>query len=575
MNNENKTPGTIAILNEWRKQSKDKVLKTLVEILDGYAIKDDPIIKDATKTKPIKPASIRYVLVVPKFIKAPDKRRSDYQNEIENTLKKNLGISLYKKSVNLKGRVPVPGSKSFLGTTILDGEGLTHIIGIKEERSELNLLPGNMVPTVIGKWLTSKEMKERILTHISNNKSVTKKDSDAYKQLLSDAIRLNNVNGTIKYAIPKNDNNAEFFEVVSALNLASLLENKNNYILNNLLKMPAKYRQYLGNKPIKIYFPTDATYGLLDYFIDFRGVSSNNGYSQESKEARSLKISVKAKLGAVKEGKEAKGDTNTIKFQDLFGTLNNVDKWFKALGKWGISDLQKKQYGPKVIAYYGTEGDVTNLGTLYPVKALGDLLNKGSEKIKIKKQLRETLLSFGRSGNIKDFKNILNGKYSSDEVADAYADVFTKIYSKIENYRKGQPLNSTIITDEKILKTVTDTLPIILKTSKTPPKDVQLNIGNLALVAERTLQYSSYEDSQTKFNFYYMFYDRVLEKKRVIYSMPTRYGPDQVKFKYLSAINWNEEYKDWKNDLTKAWVSLRGKSNANKFGASGGLGISV
>jgi hypothetical protein len=64
MNNENKTPGTIAILDEWRKQSKDKVLKTLVEILDGYAIKDDPIIKDATKTKPIKPASIRYVLVV-------------------------------------------------------------------------------------------------------------------------------------------------------------------------------------------------------------------------------------------------------------------------------------------------------------------------------------------------------------------------------------------------------------------------------------------------------------------------------------------------------------------------------
>jgi hypothetical protein len=48
-----------------------------------------------------------------KFRKAPDKRRSDYQNEIENTRQKNLGISLYKKSVNLKGRVPVPGSKIF------------------------------------------------------------------------------------------------------------------------------------------------------------------------------------------------------------------------------------------------------------------------------------------------------------------------------------------------------------------------------------------------------------------------------------------------------------------------------
>jgi hypothetical protein len=100
-------------------------------------------------------------------------------------------------------------------------------------------------------WLTAKEMKERIL-NISNNKSVTKKDSDAYKQLFSYAISLNNVNGTMEnMPFQKTTIMLNFLKYVSALNLASLLENKNNYILNNLLKMPAKYRQYLGSKPIE------------------------------------------------------------------------------------------------------------------------------------------------------------------------------------------------------------------------------------------------------------------------------------------------------------------------------------
>ena len=72
-----------------------------------------------------------------------------------------------------------------------------------------------------------------------------------------------------------------------------------------------------------------------------------------------------------------------------------------------------------------------------------------------------------------------------------------------------------------------------------------------------------------------MFYDQVLATKHVIYAVPTRIGSDAVKFKYLAKANWLQEYKDWQGDIEKAWVGLRGKSNANHLGDYGALGISV
>jgi len=72
-----------------------------------------------------------------------------------------------------------------------------------------------------------------------------------------------------------------------------------------------------------------------------------------------------------------------------------------------------------------------------------------------------------------------------------------------------------------------------------------------------------------------MFYDQVLEKKHIIYAVPTRLGSTQIKFKYLAYANWLEEYNNWKGDMEKAWISLRGKSNPNKLGTTGALGINL
>jgi hypothetical protein len=545
------------------------IKKSLDEVLANYVIKETVNTKDKITKLPV----VRYVVIVPKFVKAGDKKRTDHQIDIEESLKKKLGNALFKKSVNLNGRVPIPGSKNFLATTI-DDTKTTYLIGLKEEANALNLLPGKINPKnpVVGVWLTAKEMKDRILDHIDSNTSISDKDKQSYHDLLDDAIKPST--NPIKYTVPKNENNAEFFELVSAINLASLLKVKNNYITDTLLDMPDKYKSILGKKPIKIYIPTSSTFALLDFFIDFRGVSSSSSYKQEGKEARSLKISVKAKLGAAKPGKEATGDTNTIKFKDLFNSkLKNVDRWYNELSKWSLTDLKKQQYGPKQIAYYGVESDInTNIGTLYPIKALGQLLSKGSDKSKMKKQLAKTLVSFGQR-KIGNFS--LKTKYTNDEVSDAFTEVIIDLSPKIQNYRKDDPLKSTMVTNPESLKIVLTTLPLILETTKVKPKDVKLNVANVGVICERILQNSSDEKSETKYNFYYMFYDQVLEKKHIIYSVPTRFGPDQLKFKYLAAANWLQEYKDWQGDIQKAWISLRGKSNANHLGDYGALGISV
>jgi len=543
-------------------------LKEIVEgVLSTYTIKQVVKSKEVkSKDKTIKKATVRYVVIVPKAIpNVQPKKRTEHQLDIEKSLSK------YKKYINLNGRVSVPGSKNFLATTI-DDDTTTYIIGLKEESNALVLLPGkiNLKNPVVGQWLTAIEMKKRILQHIDENSSLSADDNKSYHDLLKAAIQPNT--NPIKYDVPKNENNAEFFELVSAINLASLLKNKNSYITDTLLDMPDKYKKILGTKDVKIYVPSDSTFALLDYFIDYKGVADMK-LSQLDKETKSLKISVKAKLSAAAEGKYATGDTNTIKFTDLFdGDLKNVDEWYKNLSKYKLEDLKKQQYGPKIIAYAGVESSITKLGTMYPIKALGQLLSVGQDKVNIKKQLAKTLIAFGQK-KVVNFKGPGKTEYTNDEVTAAYMDIITNLSSNIANYRKEDPLKVDMVSQKKNYDIVLAALPLILQTSKS--QKIKENVANIGVICERVLQNSSSKESESKYNFFYMFYDQVLEKKHIIYAVPTRLGSTQIKFKYLAYANWLSEYKNWQGDIEKAWIGLRGKSNANHLGDYGALGISV
>jgi len=544
-------------------------LEIVEDVLSNYII--NQIIKPKGKTTE-KPA-VRYIVMVPKFIaNVQSKKRADHQNDIEDLLKKKIGTS-YKKYINLNGRIKT-SSGNFLSTTIDDTE-TTYVIYLKEQPSELTLLPKliNKQNPVVGVWLSAIEMKKRVLQHIDSSVITSQKDKDAYHDLLNNAIKPST--NMIKYNIPKNEKNAEFFELISAINLASLLKAGDAYIVNDLLHMPAKYKNILGKKEIKIFVPDDATTSLMDFYIDFKGVASGS-ISQKEKEEQSLKISVKAKLSAAKEGKFATGGTNTIKLQDLFDKdVKLVEEWYNNLSKYNLADLKQNQYGPKIVAEAGVESSVTSIGVMYPIRALGKLLSDSKTKAVMRNELLKTIAYFGKSSKdrVVDFKSKTK-KYTNDQVANAYMDIIINISSKLLTYRKESPLVKEMVSDKKNFDIVLLTLPLILKSSVDPK--INENVTNIGVICERVLQNASKEGNpKEKHNYFYMFYDQVLGRKHVIYAVATRYGPNQLKFKYLAYANWLQEYNDWKGDMEKAWISLRGKSNPNKLGTTGALGINL
>lgn len=533
-----------------------------------------------SKDKITKRPTIRYIVVVPKFIaNVQPKKRADYQKDIEAAL---LKKKIDKKYINTRGRTKTADSGSFLATTIdatINKIETIFFISLKEESSELVLLPSLINPKkpVVGVWLTAIEMKKRILQHIDLSPA-TPKDKKAYHDLLNAAIKPNT--NMIKYDVPKNENNAEFFELCSAINLASLLKAQNSYIVDTLLDMPDKYKELLSKNTPTIYIPAKSNFALLDFYIDFRGVSKNSAYKQEGKEARSLKISVKAKLSAAAEGKFATGDTNTIKFQDLFNkNVKKVDKWYNDLSKYNLADLKKNQYGPKIVAEAGVEGFNTSIGVMYPIRALGNLLSDESTAKAMRNELLKTILFYSKKTNdrVIDFKNKAKTPYTNDQVTNAYKDMIIKISSKLLSYRKESPLVKEMVSAKNKFENfdiVLLTLPLILKSSVDPK--IKENVTNIGVICERVLQNASREGDPTQnHNYFYMFYDQVLEKKHIIYAVATRYGSNQLKFKYLAYANWMSEYKNWKDDMEKAWISLRGKSNPNKLGEAGALGINL
>jgi hypothetical protein len=547
--------------------------KIIEDVLSNYTINQTINTKDKITKKP----NIRYIVMVPKFIaNVQPKKRTDHQNDIEDLLKKKIGTS-YKKYINVNGRLKTNDSGSFLATTIdatVNKIETTYFIILKEEPSALILLPKliNKKNPVVGVWLTAKEMKDRILEHIDLG-PVIPKDKKAYYDLLNNAIKPST--NMIKYDIPKNEKNAEFFELISAINLASLLEDKNTYIVDTLLHMPDKYKNILGKSDIKIFVPDSATTSLMDFFIDFKGVASSN-LKQEKKEEQSLKVSVKAKLSAGAEGKFATGGTNTIKIQDLFDKdVKLVEEWYKNLSKYKLSDLQKNQYGPKIVAEAGVESSVTSIGVMYPIRALGKLLSDEKTATAMRNELLKTISYFGKSANdrVVDFKSKAKTPYTNDQVTNAYMDMIIKISSKLLSYRKESPLTVDMAT-KKNYDIVLLTLPLILKSSVDPK--IKENVANIGVICERVLQNASKKGNPTeKHNYYYMFYDQVLGKKHVMYAVATRFGSNQLKFKYLAYANWLQEYNDWKGNMEKAWISLRGKSNPNKLGTTGALGINL
>jgi hypothetical protein len=108
---------------------------------------------------------------------------------------------------------------------------------------------------------------------------------------------------------------------------------------------------------------------------------------------------------------------------------------------------------------------------------------------------------------------------------------------------------------------------------------VDKNILNLVIMSEKIIMASSTESSFAKYNFYQMFFDKVIKEKGLIYGIPTRLGTDKLILKFYGLNNWESKYKSFVKGIEQSnlWIGVRGKASTNndpsKWG--GTLGLSV
>ena len=533
--------------------------------------------------------------------------RGDWQKAVNASL-----IKIFdRKAVSLSNPVVASQSKSSQATKI---ELMTYITGGPQKKQvsepiqiylifkdpvakvvvntagelDITVTPAKM--GVSGLWLTPQELAQKSKDYFSDiiyqGKKLPKEYIKEFHDIIDEALNLKLI---IDYNVRQSKDMALFSEILSAIKLGVLLQNPTNTSAKTVIEAikfnepeQADYMKVLKNNEskIKIKLPIEQNYSLLDYFISYNGTYTDKG---------SLKISVKSKLSSgLKEGKEATGDTNTVKFDDMFDKLPvNVQLWYNQFLKMKLTETAKEQFGPKVIAYRAITSKQTGIGGLYPIQALSVLLKSSVTSADQTAQILPVLRRFGQKATdfdktlaeLRDFKDKRSkGKYSEGDVVEAYKKAFIELgYSnnlKKYNYRNSIGALSDSIGEENV-HIIENTIGHIMVTTKFSKADsVDKNLLNLSILAERIISESATEESKPKYNFYKMFFDKVITEQSIIYGIPTRLGPNKLKLKYYGLYNWESKFTEYKKSL---WIGLRGKASTNnppdKWGGS--LGISV
>jgi hypothetical protein len=558
-------------------------------------------------------------LIVETFSKETD--RGDWQKAVNASL-----IKIFdRKSISLSKPVSAGQSKSSQATKI---ELTTYITGGPQKKQvsepiqiylifkdpvakvvvntagelDITVTPAKM--GVSGLWLTPQELAQKSKDYFSDiiyqGKKLPKEYIKEFHDIIDEALNLKLI---IDYNVRQSKDMALFAEILSAIKLGVLLQNPTSTSAKTVIDAikfnepaQAQYMKVLKNSAkndkIEIKLPNAQNYSLLDYFISYDGQEdksvADGNTDLTPKEKLSLKISVKSKLSSTaKIGKEAKGETNTVKFDDMFDKLpKNVILWYNQFKATGLTQMAKEQFGPKVIAYKAITAKEIGAGGLYPIQALSYLLtspttskNQTAEILPVLKRFGQKKTYFDKTlAELRDFKDKRSkGKYSENDVVEAYRKAFIELgyQDNIKKYNYRNPIRtlSGKIGEENV-HIIENTIGHIMETFLIGPGDIETKIINLVILAERIVSESSTEESTAKYNFYKMFFDKVIKEKSIIYGVPTRFGPNKLILKYYGLNNWESKFTEYKKSL---WIGLRGKASPNKppdkWGGS--LGISV
>lgn len=405
--------------------------------------------------------------------------------------------------------------------------------GKNESAKELKELKPSKIDGLTDTWLSPEQFKTKVITYIDSkyfpSKNIMVKE--AYKEMVNASFK-NQLRDSASIA---SDLSSEFFEVLSALKAARLLQSNNSMIMK-IFGIPV---DSIEARKVKIYIPQKANEPLTDYEISYDKDHPTYG------ENGNLKISVKSKV----RGSSAA----TVKFDTMFSDISEVNAWFNKLS----TSIRRKQVGQYNVAKsalsYKSLGKIT---TLYPIRAVKMLLASV-----LKGKVTSDFSSVINHGNINSFKKMC--KEIDKKVTGGMASAR---YIPIDD----------LITDAKILKECKTLIAYNL--DKNPNQYLKLldkepvksgntylakgtqekypfSLNNFALICERVVVETSKERSNTKLNFYKMFYDNVLTKREVAYSVLSLEGTDEVKLEYgfHSKYNFNQY---------KKWIALRSKNYA-------------
>jgi hypothetical protein len=167
------------------------------------------------------------------------------------------------------------------------------------------------------------------------------------------------------------------------------------------------------------------------------------------------------------------------------------------------------------------------------------------------------------SAGIKDYITI-NGNKSTDAQVNKLGEAISQIYKKMSMLKKDSLLEEAfpLAKDKDKLYILTSFISENLQKGGKPGEPT---ISNLIAICERTLEYMSRKTSKTRFNFFRMFYDKVLLEQKVAYAVTSKEikkeGKNKktfIKYDFYSNINWVQEYNNW--------IGLRRKDDKDMIG---------
>ena len=269
-----------------------------------------------------------YYFYIPEVSGSTDTRRI-FLSELASKLnQKKIGFSCFydeKKSTTPKssvGKISFPG----VSTSIV----CKYYESSKKIETNIGLKPSNIIPSIVGKWLTPETIARNVKTYIKN-KQAPKPLSDQINLLLKNSLTTDRdfiIDGEVSEILVP----AEFFEVLTAIKMSVLLRN-NEVELKKVLKFldTSKRINYKFSQasPLKINIPVKSNFPLTDYEISFKP----DNYDE------TIKVSVKSKVKS--------DNTNTLKLDQVFDTVADVGKWFRSLN----SSLKREQYAQAQIAF--------------------------------------------------------------------------------------------------------------------------------------------------------------------------------------------------------------------------------